>query len=189
MPARMTTPNRLRCRAMPTVTTASSVSSTALMNISIGASPTARPCDGRGIVGATGRGLVEALAPILGEPRLDTRVQRGLRQGIGDRRSREEEQRQDEEEFHGHQCRTGLQHQAGKQQAGTERVGHARRMHPGEEIGHAHQADHADHGEKGAAEDEDPAQRVDQEPVITDPPRRRRRGRRAGRTSARRASK
>src|SRR5687768_5968748 len=118
MLARMTTPNRLRWPMMATVTTASIVRSAMLMIGSIPPSPSSSVRRSR----------------FLGQKRLDLLMQASLRERMRDDRPGEEEQPKQDQQLERGQAEARLQHHAEDQQPGSGRIGHAGRMHPGEDV-------------------------------------------------------
>ena len=71
-------------------------------------------------------------------------VQAGLRQRVRHDRAGEEEQREQEQQLQRDQAEARLQPHAEDQKADPERVGDARRVHAGEDVGHAHEPEGSD---------------------------------------------
>ncbi len=136
MPPSTTTANRLRLRASAHTASTISTSSTLMIRVSMARSSVVAQ-------------RLRLAAPRTIAARASACVAVGLAKKISSA---------DHQQLHRHQREAGLQQQAQQHQPGAQRFDHAGRMHAGVEIGHAQQPDGAEHAERAAAGQADPAQ-------------------------------
>ena len=136
---------------MAIVTTASSVSSTALISDFMAASR--RPGD---------RPEMSRVAAVFRQHWLDPLLQARLRERMRNNRAGEEEQREKKHELQRHQTQTRLQTHSEDQKADAERVGDTRCMHASEYFRHANQSESTHEREERTEEDQHPTRYFDE---------------------------